>query len=143
MTISIRPHHLLCMLTYLGKGYTPDFVGNYTGIVKRLNAGEPIELVSGPDDICQPMLGESTCHCHNDSVQSRDLEAAVEIGHVLGRNLQTGDCIVLTGEALQALRKAFSDGTIRSACVACEWAELCSDIASNEYRGCRLRLAPA
>ncbi|MBO6860924.1 MAG: DUF1284 domain-containing protein, partial [Roseibium sp.] len=76
MTVSIRPHHLLCMLTYLGKGYTPAFVENYSTIVQRLNEGEPIELVEGPDTLCQPMLDEPGCHCRNESVRNRDRTAA-------------------------------------------------------------------
>ena len=72
MTVSLRPHHLLCMLTYLGNGYTADFVGNYNRIVKRLNKGEPIRLVGGPDDICQPMLRQASCHCPGSSRFAQD-----------------------------------------------------------------------
>lgn len=140
MTISLRAHHLLCMLTYLGKGYTPGFVSNYSKIIKSLNDGAVISLVFGPDDICQPMLNEETCHCHNESVHSRDQEALVEIGHVLNRQLTIGDCVRLDGHDLQNMRDAFKAGAIRSACDACEWHGLCSDIALNEFRGCRLQL---
>ena len=29
MTIKLRAHHLLCLLTYVGKGYSPAFTANY------------------------------------------------------------------------------------------------------------------
>ena len=29
MTLALRAHHLLCMLTYAGRGYSPDFVRNF------------------------------------------------------------------------------------------------------------------
>ncbi|WP_428646582.1 DUF1284 domain-containing protein [Roseibium sp.] len=138
MTVSIRAHHLLCILTYLGKGYSTRFVGNYNRIVKRINSGEPLLLVEGPDEICGPMLGEEGCHCHNDSVRDRDRTAAVEIGKALGLHLNADASFVLTAGQLADCRKAFAQGTIRSACSGCEWAEFCSDIARNEFGGCRL-----
>lgn len=126
------------MLTYLGKGYTPDFVSNYSRLVDRLNAGEDVVLVQGPDDICQPMLSETQCHCHNESVRMRDDQASTEIGRILGLELRAGDRINLTCRTVERLRDAFSAGDIRSACGGCEWQELCSRIAGNKFRGCHL-----
>ncbi|MDN3719248.1 DUF1284 domain-containing protein [Roseibium salinum] len=126
------------MLTYLGKGYTAEFVSGYDKIIERLNAREPIELVDGPDDICQPLLCEPDCHCHNDSVRERDRLAAAEIGKVLGRGLEPGERISLSARQVAALRTAFATGAIRSGCAGCEWQDLCSGIARNAFRGCRL-----
>ncbi|WP_299813568.1 DUF1284 domain-containing protein [uncultured Roseibium sp.] len=138
MTVSLRPHHLLCLLTYLGKGYTVDFVRNYDRIVERLNTGEPLRLVSGPDDICRPMLKEETCHCHNSSVVERDRLAAAEIGEVLGCEVETGGSLPLSRRRVDDLRKAFQAGSIRSACAGCEWRRLCSAIARDGFEECRL-----
>ncbi|WP_292282104.1 DUF1284 domain-containing protein, partial [Mesorhizobium sp.] len=63
MTVRLRAHHLLCLLTYVGKGYSPAFTANYDVVVKRLAGGEDILIVSGPDDICAPLLSESEPHC--------------------------------------------------------------------------------
>ncbi|MEE4013828.1 DUF1284 domain-containing protein [Roseibium sp. FZY0029] len=138
MSVSIRPHHLLCMVTYLGKGYTPAFVDNYSTIVQRLNDGEPIELVEGPDALCQPMLNEPGCHCRNESVRDRDRSAAAEIAQVLGCKVESGNLFVLDRQLLSLLREAFARGSIRKACEGCEWQTLCSKIARNEFRGCHL-----
>ncbi|TYC65845.1 DUF1284 domain-containing protein [Stappia sp. BW2] len=138
MTVSIRPHHLLCMLTYLGKGYTPAFVENYSIIVQRLNDGEPIALVDGPDALCHPMLSEPCCHCRNESVRNRDRTAANDIAHALGHSVETGDSFVLTGQDIALLRNAFANGALRKACEGCEWHDLCSSIARKKYRGCHL-----
>ena len=56
MTIHLRPHHLLCLLTYVGKGYGDAFIRNYDRIAQRLSMGEAIMVVDGPDDICAPLL---------------------------------------------------------------------------------------
>lgn len=138
MTVSIRPHHLLCILTYLGKGYTARFVETYTNVVTRLNAGEPIELVRGPDDICRPMLSEEDCHCRNDSVAMRDDLALGQIGAVLDTDLKPGDTLALTREQVLVLRSSFANGSIRTACAGCDWQDLCTTIAESGFRACRL-----
>lgn len=143
MPVSLRAHHLLCMLTYLGKGYTPAFVSNYSKMIRRLNNGEPILLIEGPDDICQPMLDEKTCHCHNDSVRSRDLLARREIGRVLGNEISAGEEIRWGSRELMLLRRAFANGAIRGGCEGCEWHHLCSQIAQDSFKDCRLQLPPS
>ena len=50
MTVRLRPHHLLCLLTYVGKGYSPAFTANYDAIAMRIEQGEELLIVSGPDD---------------------------------------------------------------------------------------------
>ncbi|WP_439343967.1 DUF1284 domain-containing protein [Vacuolonema iberomarrocanum] len=72
MTIRVRPHHLLCLLTYSGKGYSPAFIANYDAIAARLSKGEDIVIVCGPDDICAPLLSDSEPHCWSASVTERD-----------------------------------------------------------------------
>ncbi|MCK7611539.1 DUF1284 domain-containing protein [Roseibium sediminicola] len=138
MTVSIRAHHLLCILTYLGKGYTPSFVANYDRIIKRLNAGEDLWLIDGPDEICQPMLSEAGCHCHNDSVRQRDAQAAEAIGAALGKLLASGGALRLDRDSVMRLRQAFTSGEIQTACAGCEWQDMCSRIAKNKFRGCHL-----
>ena len=39
MTVRLRAHHLLCLLTYVGKGYSPAFTANYDKVVRRLGEG--------------------------------------------------------------------------------------------------------
>lgn len=126
------------MMTYLGKGYTPEFVANYSTVISRLNAGEDIRIVAGPDEICQPMLQETNCHCHNDSVRSRDTQALQALGRLLGRTLASGSRLVLDADSTEKLRHAFAASKIREACVSCEWQDLCSRIAENKFRGCHL-----
>jgi hypothetical protein len=138
MTVSLRAHHLLCLLTYLGKGYTPAFVANYSRIVRRLNNGETVRLVSGPDDLCRPMLTEPNCHCHNESVRLRDDQAAADVSKVLGVNLDNADDLLLDADRVRRLREAFATGLVRTACNGCEWHQLCTGIAQNNFRGCRL-----
>ncbi|MBB6261289.1 hypothetical protein FHS77_001840 [Paenochrobactrum gallinarii] len=140
MTIHLRGHHLLCMLTYIGKGYSPFFVENYDQIAEALSHGTVITLVNGPDDICAPLLCEENCHCHNASVILRDQAALEDISTLLGVRLQSGSKFILNSQLLQKLRAAFSQNTIRSACKGCQWAALCTDIAQNSaYRHVKIQ----
>ncbi len=134
MTVRLRPHHLLCLLTYAGKGYTPAFTANFDAITARLQAGEDIVVAEGPDDICQPWLGEPEAHCRRDSVTARDEQAAADLSVLLSEPVAA--LTVLPD--LATLRAAFSSGGTRAACRGCEWFGLCSDIAAGGFRNVRL-----
>ncbi len=131
MTVRLRPHHLLCMLTFAGDGYTPDFVANFAAIVRRIGAGEAIDLIDGPDDVCAPLDASGDTHCGNASVGRRDrtaLLALAEAGWPVARRP-----LVIDGARLAELRAAFASGAIRAACRGCEWFDLCTEIAASDF----------
>jgi hypothetical protein len=135
MTVRLRPHHLLCMLTFIGKGYTEAFTENYIRIAVRLSAGENIMVVEGPDDICAPLLGEADAHCFRDSVDDRDIKASEAVEALLGQPAGTGSVIHPSPDFLQRMRTAFGDGSIREGCTRCEWSPLCTGIAASGFDG--------
>lgn len=139
MTIRLRPHHLLCLLTYAGKGYSVAFVANFDAIAARLSAGEDILIVSGPDDICAPVLGEAEPHCLRDGVAERDRQAAASVGTLLGYSIAEDMELQFHPSLLRSMRDAFSSGRTRGACGGCEWFGLCSSIAASDYRAVALR----
>lgn len=139
MTIRLRPHHLLCLQTYAGKGYTPAFTANYDLIAARLSNGEDIEIVEGPDDICTPLLTEPDPHCWRDSVTQRDHQAAANLQPLL--TASTGAKLTLTAPFLEKMRTSFQAGTLRPACTGCEWSELCTTIAERDFKGTRIQIA--
>lgn len=138
MTVRLRPHHLLCMLTYAGKGYSAAFTANYDRVAGRLAAGEDILIVNGPDDICAPLLKEPGAHCFDASVTGRDRQAAQDIGLFVGADPAVGARLRLDKKMVTAMREAFSTGVTRKACSGCEWVELCNAIAAQGYETTRL-----
>ena len=138
MTVRLRSHHLLCLLTYVGNGYSAAFIANYDAIAKRLGRGEDVLIVSGPDDICQPVLGEAESHCSGENAAGRDELAARDVGKLLAQPIQAGARFSLDAATLASLRAAFSTGVTREACQGCEWAGLCSTVAAGGYRDVRL-----
>jgi hypothetical protein len=142
VTVRLRPHHLLCILTYVGKGYGPAFIANYDAVAKRISGGEDILLVAGPDDICAPLLHGAAPHCHRESVRARDAKAAKAVARMLGRPVRTGDPLSLGAPTLARLRAAFAGGRFREACADCSWSPLCTTIARGDYAGVRVQPEP-
>jgi hypothetical protein len=138
LTVRIRAHHLLCMLAYVGKGYSSAFVEGYDRVVERLGDGEDLLLVAGPDDICKPLLEDAQPHCLCDSVTERDKRAAAAVEALLGRPVREGVRMVLEPDMLRRMREAFRTGRLRGACQGCEWFDLCTGIAGDGFRGVRL-----
>ncbi|MEX0955004.1 MAG: DUF1284 domain-containing protein [Rhizobiaceae bacterium] len=135
MTIRLRPHHVLCLLTYAGKGYSLEFTANYDLIAERIARGEDILIVAEPDDICAPLLDEPEPHCWRPSVIERDVLATRDLDRLLAMSVRTGVSLSLEQDVLHRMRTAFSKGSTRQACTGCEWSELCSSIASDSFRG--------
>jgi len=138
MTIRLRAHHLLCILTYAGDGYSSAFTDNLDAIVARISAGEDVLIVGGPDDVCTPMLHADDAHCLRDSVRDRDILAARDLGKLLGFEMSEGQRLTLADSELQRMRAAFATGETREACAGCEWHGLCTAVARRGFRGARL-----
>jgi hypothetical protein len=158
--IRLRPHHLLCMLTYAGRGYTPRFTSGMDDLTHRLGSGEEITLIDGPDDICAPWIEEAQTaeakmgeaagatnirapHCHEARITGRDQRAAADIAQLLGRDLASGSRLRLDADLLNRLRNAYRADTIRSGCVGCEWKDFCDSLSASDFAGCRLQVASA
>ena len=126
------------MLTYVGKGYSRDFVEYFDRLAACLSAGEAVEIVFGPDDICAPLVGGGECHCFDASVAMRDRIAARLVAMVTDVTIEAEAPVRLSPDLLSTLRQAFSDGRLRGACDGCQWFDLCSDVAASGYAGCRV-----
>jgi len=138
MTVRLRAHHLLCMLTYAGDGYSRAFTANFDAIVERIAAGEDILIVAGPDDLCAPLLFTPDPHCLRDSVRERDRLAARDLGKLLDMDL-SAECRVTVGKPeLRQMREAFASGETREACQGCEWHGLCTAVARRGFRDAKL-----
>lgn len=147
-TVRLRGHHLLCILTYIGHGYTPAFTKNMTAVIGRINQGTEIQIVSGTDDICDPMLNDVSHHCDNNDVTERDNVALITVSVALSRHVQVGDALSLSGDDVQTLHRAFVQNPsihhrnardicvpFRAACHACPWEETCTEIAGTGFKG--------
>ena len=134
--LHLRPHHLLCLQTFTGRGYSEEFVRHMT-LVKRQLTRDPrtaIELVSGVDDLCAhcPNNADGQCTSDNpalfDSKVSRKLYSTGIISPDAASKDHPGKRPVLTGipDALE-----ISSSVLEECCPGCEWKELCLSIAGK------------
>jgi uncharacterized protein len=85
----LRGHHLFCLLGYRGMGYSQEYVENMTHMHQTLR-NDPktlIQLVKGPDHLCEKYPNSGEYHCQNDNIYERDAaileKMELEIGQIL------------------------------------------------------------
>ena len=138
--IDLRPHHLLCILNFIGKGYTEDFVRHYESLVERINQGERhVRIVEGPDSVCSAWVKDSDpdCHCHEPRIHDKDMRALSDLEPLIP-GVAFGAEFEFSPELIGKLREAFRAGTVRGACDACPWYGFCTDIAKSGYEKTKL-----
>lgn len=140
-TIRLRPHHLLCMLNFIGKGYSEAFIKNFDSLMQKMNKGDiTIEIVAGPDDVCTPCLTEADCHCRDDHKHNEDVATLPELRTVQGlETIDFGFRFSPTTDVIERLRHAFTAHKIRRGCRNCEWFDVCTEISQNGYKEAKLK----
>jgi hypothetical protein len=140
--ITIRGHHFLCMLTYIGKGYTEAFTANMTVVLQAIAAGEAFTSVDEPDSLCHPWIdecGPEGVHCFGDDKPAKDADALANVSQLLGCELPVGLTMALSRQDIEKLRNSFLvDQQARLACIDCQWNELCETVAASGFQGCVL-----
>ncbi len=140
--ITLRCHHLLCMLTHIGKGYTPAFTANMIEVVQAIGRGESFTITTGPDSICQPWIdecGPEGVHCFKADLLAKDRDALAKVSHWLERDLSPGVTVSLSRADIETLRSMFSEQQQSMlACIDCQWNSLCADVAASGFQGCVL-----
>lgn len=133
-TICLRPHHLLCLQTFVGHGYSPDFTKHMT-YIKSLLTADPntaITLVAGPDDLCG--------HCPNCVDGSCTSPKPAVFDHLVGQKLNTTEDTeneapkhtdasdsLLTLHGIPSILH-MSEQLLAECCPDCEWKELCVEV---------------
>lgn len=115
--ITFRPHHFLCTLCFQGKGYSPDFVRQYKGLVAELDGEEatPITVVEESDQICQPCPHRRASTCEQEvKIQ------ALDRGHAKVMAWKVGETLTWK-EAKDRMRQHLSLDQFHEICAPCAW----------------------
>ncbi|GGI99813.1 hypothetical protein GCM10010885_06360 [Alicyclobacillus cellulosilyticus] len=114
--IRLRGHHLLCLLGYRGMGYSAAFTANMTRIhaTLRRQPDTLVELVDGPDDLCDHFPPDQPRHCEDGNVQRRDAAVLAQSG------LSPGDMRPWR-ELEVVLGARFVPADIPRLCSTCPW----------------------
>lgn len=121
MSLSLRPHHALCLQFFEGKGYSEDFVLHMYRIAQALEDDPPITLTDGCDDVCAACPHKLGSRCdHDEKVSAIDRRAREHMG------LQSGDMLSWRELAALAREKVISAEKLREVCRDCQWIDICS-----------------
>lgn len=75
----LRGHHLVCLHHFRGEGYSPGFVAELAALIRRAEAGEPVQVLLGADDVCAacPHLEGGACrHTGQSEAEVARMDAA-------------------------------------------------------------------
>ncbi|OFZ54728.1 MAG: hypothetical protein A2428_00885 [Bdellovibrionales bacterium RIFOXYC1_FULL_54_43] len=129
--LKFRPHHFLCALGFMGKGYSREFIANFNAIVEQLRTSSPeIEVVMNSDSIC------SACPSRNDGVCAAEHKVKMlDEAHAEALGLKSGETLSW-GDAKRRLADRMSLELFERACAPCAWKTLgmCRD-ALRDLKG--------
>ena len=122
--IKLRPHHLLCLSLFEGKGYDNAFAANMADVLKQLAAEGCFTLTEGHDAICSAcpnLTAQADCALGEIAVQKMD-RAVAEILK-LKENGQYD-----YRQVARLLRETVTEEFFQACCGGCRWhhAQACS-----------------
>lgn len=112
----LRGHHLFCLLGYRGMGYSQEYVENMTRLHQTLRKTPKtiIQIVKGPDQLCEKYPNSGKYHCQDDTIYERDAVILEKLGLKIGQILKWEDI-----ESL--IRKNVVASDIQTVCETCSW----------------------
>jgi len=114
----LRPHHLLCLLFYEGKGYDEAFVKNMDLIIAHLQQHQTVQilLTDGADSICSccPNQMKNEQCSSNQKVKRLDKEVI----HTFA--LKTGEYYNYH-HITNVIHQALNEDNFKKICSECEW----------------------
>ncbi len=115
--MKLRPHHLLCLISYSGRGYSEEFIRAMNEAQKAYLGGETVELVDGMDLVCLdcPHCGRGGACTKTAGAQPDDLDRRAR--EMLGLT-ESGTTTIY--EVIHALSSRAPD-ELRGACRNCSW----------------------
>ena len=117
----IRPHHMLCLQFFEGKGYSDEFVDNMMCVRQRLEQENPtVNIVEETDDICSDCPNCIGGKCKDEeSVKGHDARVYEQVIHEVGKCASWKDIT----DAIQ--KNIIKAGKVREVCVQCQWSDIC------------------
>jgi hypothetical protein len=128
LSITFRPHHFLCALCFQGKGYSPEFINNFSQIMHLLNSacGDDIviDVVEYTDSICAPCPSKREKRCVSQKKILRLDRAHADI-----LQIKEGDKITWA-TAKKRIAEHMTLEKFHAACAPCAWKKtgMCENV---------------
>ncbi|MHC1598182.1 MAG: DUF1284 domain-containing protein [Candidatus Methanofastidiosia archaeon] len=119
--IRIRPHHLLCIINFYGKGYSASFIQTLKEIKEKIEQDSVlIRLVHGQDDICKNCPSKPSC-------LQFDYPNTLDEKVLLVTNMEYGK-VYSSKEVLSNIKKNISKEMLEMICKDCAFYEICKNV---------------
>lgn len=118
--INIRPHHLLCIHGFQGKGYSDGFIKSMTHIVNEIKNNKDIKLniTYNTDDIC------SNCPNKIEDNLCIGQEKIVSIDQGVIEALRLEERVYSYAEVVEKINNELTIAKFQEICSTCEWYSL-------------------
>ena len=129
--MTFRPHHFLCALCFQGKGYSPEFINNFSQIMMQLNSAQGddivINVVEYTDSICEPCPSKRDKRC---VTQKKILQ--LDRAHTEILQIKEGDKITW-GTAKKRIAEYMTLEKFHTACAPCIWKKtgMCENVLNK------------
>jgi len=112
----LRGHHLFCLLGYRGMGYSKEYVENMTRLHQTLrdNPGTWIQIVKGPDQLCDKYPNSGEYHCLDKNIDERDAVILEKMDIKVGQFLKWKDI-------KSHIKRHVVPTDIHNVCETCSW----------------------
>jgi hypothetical protein len=112
----LRGHHIFCLLGYRGMGYSQEYVENMTLLHQTLsdNPETWIQLVNGPDQLCEKYPNSGEYHCQDNNIYEMDAAILEKLGLKIGQ-------ILKWVEIETNIQKYATPSDIQTVCKNCSW----------------------
>ena len=120
----MRAHHLICMRSFQGNGYSANFVDNFQKVISKINGENPvIKIVNCPDVICK------ACPHNKNGCIKKGPKSEVKV-----RNKDNNFISLLkldlnnemkANELINLINERITNIEIKDICKECEWLKYC------------------
>lgn len=119
-SVTLRPHHGLCLQFFQGKGYSDGFTAHMCQVKEKLEAGARVTIAETADEICSfcPNL-QGGCCLTDSKVRAYDQRVADICGLKAGMEMDWEQLSCLIRE-----RILNAEGR-ENVCPDCQWSEIC------------------
>lgn len=119
-TILLRPHHLLCIRFFEGKGYSVEFIEHMERIIDSLDEDTGICITFGCDFVCGKCPNFDGKRCDSEERVSAFDKKVMEFAGIADKQCLT----------YQQLQRKIEDGIFApnrfgQVCGDCAWGEIC------------------
>lgn len=120
----LRPHHLLCLQNYRGRGYSESFTDGMNAVALRLRTQPEtlVRITEGADTLCRscPNRRGRECLSCRPALFDKNVRQTFQI--------RNGN--IMSWKEAEEIIAPLTGGKIRQLCPSCQWQNICLEAAA-------------